>query len=425
MRYFYTLCFTLAAVFLTLFAGCGGGPVLTPDAGIHPEGTHSTERKETSDSGFVPEFMREASATEQAGPEENNSPKDNQQPLKPLILGFSFPPLSGKEQREFTQRQAASDALNIRYMRYAEDWAFREPVKGKFHMTPFQERMEWAKKNKVSFFLTLQSNAPSWACDPKKKNAVSCVYKNNEDWKRYLDQLFALMKKENYPVHALQFGNEWQTGYWYKGDAKEFVLAHNTMVEKAKEHGLQAKIVIGGFSIGTLRVLAGCHKKLKGFYDDKKNYLEWGAANPEYDLARICESSLVQRGKAMIDSVMKEAKYQEIDLHLYDDVEKWNVYVDFFRERYPSKPIIVTEFGGPNLVWEQPYSDELQGKRLELYIKKLQELRIPIAYYFKLVQSDSAHFSHLESGLFRLVNGQPKKKEPAYNAFRRYSNPRK
>jgi hypothetical protein len=83
-------------------------------------------------------------------------------------------------------------------------------------------------------------------------------------------------------------------------------------------------------------------------------------------------------------------------------------------------PIIVTEFGGPNLFWEQPYSDAFQAERLAEYIRTLDRMGIPEAYFFKLVQSDSANPAHRESGLFKMVNGTPSPK-PAFEVFQSFS----
>ena len=125
--------------------------------------------------------------------------------------------------------------------------------------------------------------------------------------------------------------------------------------------------------------------------------------------------------KQRFEYVVYNANYDLVDLHLYDDVENWPIYTQAALAYFPTDiPVIVSEFGGPNLFTEQTYSDQYQAERLSQYIEVLNEIGVQEAYFFKLVQSDSAHPSHRESGLFEEIDGQPIAK-PAFTMFQRYS----
>ncbi|MFM7024177.1 MAG: T9SS type A sorting domain-containing protein [Flavobacteriales bacterium] len=317
-----------------------------------------------------------------------------------LTLGISFPPVSNTEQRNFTKPYL--DDLQIKKIRFAEDWALREPTKGNFNWSPLDERINWAYNNQYEILLTIQSNASTWACS-NIKNGQSCVYSDNNDFKNYID---TLLKRYSGKIAKIQFGNEWQSDYWYAGNASQFIASNNILYQSAKQHSPTTKVVLGGFTTFSLRALAMCNGKINTFRDDEGNYY----ATPN------CNNSLFINTKTRIDSVLKHALYDMIDLHFYDDVENWDIYYNNFSDTI-TKPIIVTEFGGPNLNYELPYSDAFQAQRLEQYIKKIEDLGVNEAYFFKLVQGSDANAAHLQSGLI----DENLNVKAAYNTFKNFS----
>jgi hypothetical protein len=170
------------------------------------------------------------------------------------------------------------------------------------------------------------------------------------------------------------------------------------------------EVVLGGFTTISLRFLAGCNGYVSSFYDGDGNY---------YDAAYLadnCSSSDMMNKKMRIDSVLQQAKYDIIDLHLYDDVEQWDEYYLNFSDTI-TKPIIVSEFGGPNMNYE-PYSDSYQADRLYQYIKKLDSLQISEAYYFKLVEGTD-NPAHSKSGL---IDNTSLTEKPAYEVFKTFTH---
>jgi hypothetical protein len=106
-------------------------------------------------------------------------------------------------------------------------------------------------------------------------------------------------------------------------------------------------------------------------------------------------SKALSKGKKQnIDYVFANADYDILDIHLYDDPENWPEYLSVLPE---NKPILVSEFGGPNSEFECTDA-AYQAVRMEQYIDAVEQLPIIEAYYFKLVESDSSY--HKDSGLF-------------------------
>lgn len=328
-----------------------------------------------------------------------------------LELGMSFPPVTQAAHRAFTEQQLK--ALNIRKIRFAENWALREPKAGSYQWGPLDQRLQWAQEQGIDVMLTIQSIGPKWACDPQQRNQKSCVFKRPEAFKTYISTLL-----QRYPgqIHSIQLGNEWQSTFGFIGTAQEFVSYTNTVYKAVQRYSPTTHIILGGISSEALNLVAYCAEVVPRYYESHLDRYYLPAQRDNY-----CQLEAVKKGMHKLDHVIAQARYDVLDLHLYDDAENWPLYVQAFTERLPQHrrklPIIVSEFGGPNLSREPDYSDDYQAQRLSVYLQVLEQLEIGSAYYFQLVQSEDAHPSHLESGLFRMVDGVPVKK-PAYEVLR-------
>lgn len=317
-------------------------------------------------------------------------------------LGLSFPPVADSVQRAFAETHL--DFLEVQKIRFAENWVLREPTQGNFNWQPIDDRLDWAYNNGYEILLTIQSNAPDWACS-SLQNSQSCVFKDNNDFKTYID---SLLQRHPNKISKIQFGNEWQTDYWYIGNANDFIQANNVLYNSVQTYSPSTQVVLGGFTTISLRFLAGCNGYVSSFYDDD------GIFYDAVYLSTNCPTPAIQNVKNRIDSVLQYAYYDIIDLHFYDDVEQWDEYYLNFSDTI-TKPIIVSEFGGPNMNYE-PYSDTFQADRLYQYIKKLDSLQISEAYFFKLVEG-TANAAHSTSGLIDDTTLLEKQAYYLFNSF--------
>lgn len=322
--------------------------------------------------------------------------------LTNLTLGISFPPVADNSQRTFTKTHL--DALGVTKIRFAEDWALREPTQGNFNWTPIDDRINWAYNNNYEIMLTIQSSGPVWACS-SVQNSQSCVFNNNDDFKFYID---SLLQRHTGKIAKIQFGNEWQSDYWYAGDAADFIAANNILYNSVQMYSPSTQVVLGGFSTISLRFLSGCNGVVSSFYDDVGIYYD-----SNY-LSANCSLPAIQNVKNRIDSVLQYSQYDMLDIHLYDDFEQWDEYYFNFKDTI-TKPIIVSEFGGPNINYE-PNSFSYQANRLYQYIRKLDYLEIQEAYFFKLVEG-TANPAHLTSGL---ISDTSLIAKPSYYIFKTF-----
>lgn len=315
---------------------------------------------------------------------ENADQRNSAQNLIDFSMGISFPPVADNEQRNFTIPLLAE--LNVKRIRIGENWSLREPSEGNFNWTPLDERIDWAEENDLEILLTIQSNGPDWACS-SQQNSNSCVYNDNNQFKNYIEQLL-----QRYPnkISKIQFGNEWQTDFWYIGNEQQFVTANNILYNAIQQFSPNTKFVLGGFTTISLRFLAGCNGLINEFYDDE------GTLYDQAYLDANCNSNEIQSVIDRIEYVLENALYDYADIHLYDDVENWSIYFQNIKAMV-DKPILISEFGGPNVNIELE-TEQYQSDQLEKYIKAIDLMNVDEAYFFKLVEG-SSNPAHSKSGL--------------------------
>jgi len=317
-------------------------------------------------------------------------------------LGISFPPVADDEQRSFTAPKLAD--LNVSKIRIGEDWSLREPVKGEFNWGPLDKRVNWAKENNIQILLTIQSKGPEWACS-STKNDNSCVYTDNNDFKNYVE---ALLQRHPNTFYKIQFGNEWQSDFWYVGTAEEYSTASNIVYDAVQTYSPNTTFVLGGFTTISLRFLAGCDGAVDSFYNDDGIFFDRAFLDNNCDAPEIIEV------KKRIADVLTHARYDEVDIHLYDDAEQWKAYYENFKQMV-DKPIIITEFGGPNVNIE-PTDQSYQAERTKEYILAIDDLGITEAYQFKLVEG-TKNPAHQNTGLIDANTLQEKENYRIFKGF--------
>ncbi|MBD3192954.1 MAG: hypothetical protein GF308_20110 [Candidatus Heimdallarchaeota archaeon] len=302
-------------------------------------------------------------------------------------LGLSYPPLKNDRHRKITQYHC--EKLEIDLLRMGISWSYIEPNKGTYKWSGFDKRMNFCRENGLDILLTISSDGPKWNND--LETPISSTYKNVTIFKLFLQELFNRYKEHN--IHKIQFGNEWPNSYQFIGTAEQFVNYSNTVYTIAKEIIPTTTFVLGGIATTNLRLAAAYYNYTDSFRlgSDRKIY-------SGEELQTYLNSEEVQKGVERVKQVLANASFDELDLHLYDDYQFWDTYVTMMKDFVPGKSIIVSEFGGPNILWEK-YSNKKQAQHLNNSLAILNGLDIEEAYYFKLVQSKSSTLQHRKSSL--------------------------
>ncbi|MBN2626215.1 MAG: beta-galactosidase [Spirochaetales bacterium] len=322
-----------------------------------------------------------------------------------IVAGISFPPFADEGQIDFTLRQLRK--LSVDRIRIAVDWRNREPERGAFYWEPMDRRMEAAARQGVSVFLTIASLGPEWArLEPGSDGA--CLL----DEAAFADFAEALLTRYD-NIDRIQYGNEWEGGspgettYTDPASIRNFVFCTNALYDAAARLSPGTKVVLGGIT----RTWPIAEMFLRdGSYSDFSGIELAVGATEEYLRRRIDKLVTAYVDNHIVDNidyVLANARYDMIDIHLYDDPENWAGYLSFLPK---DKPIVVSEFGGPNSEFEKT-APSYQAQRMAAYLDAIEGLPILEAYYFKLVDSPASY--HKNSGLFYSTR-LPK---PARNVF--------
>jgi len=310
--------------------------------------------------------------------------------------------------------------LEVHKIRIWENWIFREPSQNIEKWDSLDTRIGKIEENNLKVIITLKPTGitdgqVNWYCNPLKANENSCVFESQyeDDFRDYISNL---TKRYSGKISKISFSNEWDSTYQFVGSAQDYVKYANWVYDITKNNSPATEVVLGPTTKWPYVIIAGCEL---GTID--QIILDDGTIVTREQLPQYCPNQVLIDKVARTRYVLQNAKYDMIDIHIYDDPENWDEYISAART-LTDKPIIVSEFGGPDL--EDPrfdaYNETIQALELKKYLDKLIELEIPEAYFFTLIQREGPGINHPESGLMKLVNGYPEEK-PTYNVFKEYT----
>ncbi|MBN2143826.1 MAG: cellulase family glycosylhydrolase [Candidatus Aureabacteria bacterium] len=300
-------------------------------------------------------------------------------------FGLSFPPIKNAKEIQFTIQEMKS--LNISLVRISTDWKFREPEKEIFNWPPLDQRINSLYTNHISILLTITAVAPDWACTDRTSHGTG-VFTNARDFRKYVQ---ALLKRYKDKIDKIQFANEWDNPEWYPGTEKEYVQFNNILYDEVKNISPKIKVILGGLTRLYPVYMSRCVNKYPLSFKEM-------SLKPGIDLYERCDRICTKQFlKTRVEYVLKNAKYDMIDLHLYDDAENWKFYVKTITSII-TKPVLVSEFGGPSSQFEI-YSEEYHANRMLKYIDAIKTLPIMEAYYFNLIDNPQTY--HENSGLMK------------------------
>jgi len=348
---------------------------------------------------------------------------DNPPPEEPVVVtSFGIYPQSSSNLAINISATKIKD-LQIKYTSDFEDWHWRQPTNESNYLWNGRDRMmyDFTEASGASIYLRitpwgLDSNGDvNWYCDPTKVDDYSCVFlpEYEDDFRDYVTALV-----QRYPdMPKIQFGNEW-TGAGFIGDEYDYVKYANWVYDIAKNNSPDMPVVLGSITSLPMKYVAHCLLD-----ESDPNYLDHfyykGYNIPEENLTQACNG--FAHGFVKFQYALENAKYDMVDIHLYDDPENWDEYVNILRSM-TDKPVIVSEFGGPSPHIPETLNETFQAEELRKYMDKILEMNILEAHYFQLVETPATY--HSKSGLIKATSLNPLivVEKPTYNVFKEYTN---
>ena len=282
---------------------------------------------------------------------------------------------------------------------------------------------EYAEGANTSIFLRItpwgldEFGNPNWYCNTTTAHEWSCVIlpEYEDEFRTYLDEL---TRRYAGKMPKIQFGNEW-TGSHFVGDEYEYVKYANWLYNFTKNNSPDTIVVLGSITSNPMVYMTHCILN-----ETNPNYLDHiyfkGGNIPEENLTQWCDG--FEPSFAKFQYGLENAKYDMVDIHLYDDPENWDEYVGALR-MLTDKPILSTEFGGPSPHILERTNETYQAEELRKYINKIIEIELVEAHFFQLVEAPGAY--HSKSGLTKVTQTVPSiivEKKPTFYVYQNRYN---
>ena len=122
-----------------------------------------------------------------------------------------------------------------------KNWRIRQPRADRpANFAPLQKRIADLKTAGFHVLLTVQSDAPPWACE-KPQNP--CQIAENAPFEIYVSELLTAVGKD---LDAIQFGNEWDQKY--PGTAADYLRSYQRFANTVRQQRPNLTLVLGGIT---------------------------------------------------------------------------------------------------------------------------------------------------------------------------------
>jgi len=298
--------------------------------------------------------------------------------------------------------------LGINKSKIWENWILRQPSPTETSWAGLDMRVNGLYEAGQDIILIIQpagikDGELSWYCEPTGANINSCIFKpeHEDDFGLYIE---SIMKRYPGKIDKIEFHNEWDSDYHFLGTKEDYVKYTNLLYDAVKKNSPDTIVSLGAITKTPLLYLAGCRLDLIGeFYDKNGNLIS------EAQKQAWCNDPETIAMYEKVAYAFANAKYDMVDIHLYDDPQYWDKYYQALETlNNRNRPVIVTEFGGP---WQDdkridPYDESVQASELIRYLDKLVELPIVEAYYFRMIEGSGERINHILTGLMKVEEGK-------------------
>jgi hypothetical protein len=297
-----------------------------------------------------------------------------------MQYGFSFAKLDSPILQDIV-KQAYIDTGSTLY-RFSIDWSGVENERGTYNWSTLDARIAWLRENNIKLLMTIRSNAPDWAAATKNDagNGATIKPENMDDFDNFVSSLLDRYKDV---IHIVQFGNEWQDSNFFPGTKEEYVSLNDRVYTIVKEKLPKIPFALGGFSTAALRIFGIYSGTLTIWRQNRSTKL----GNPNEIFTNVQYKTVAKT----CEYVLEQAKYDAIDVHLYYDIDEWDEHITTIRKYDKTSPIIVSEWGATQPVWNPNPSDETLAINMQKALKKLSTLDVVEIYHFLVLVGEASN----------------------------------
>ena len=315
-----------------------------------------------------------------------------------LELGVGYPPVQSK-----IDVDKSVDKINkiwTKDIRIIESWELREPQKDTYNWDALEYRINSFYNNWTRILLMLDESWPSWTNS-------TWSHLEQETLDEFREYVKILLQKYWDKIYWIWYWNEWNWSLDEKfGWSIDWYVAYQNIiyeeVKKMKSYNVPY-VVLGSYS--GLPYIA---------YDEWliHDYKMQGKDVDQAEFNRYAKLSAEKRESVRVKEFLSKAKYDVLNVHLYDTYYQWAAYVKAFQNinvevKWRKYPVVVTEFWWPypqyhyNKFWKP--SQEVIATSLVNQIIVLTKIPdVKIAYYFKLTETEEKTMAHPDNYLFYL-----------------------
>lgn len=330
-----------------------------------------------------------------------------------LRLGLAFP---GRNPAYY---HLMSD-VGLGVVRIGLSWKWLEPRPGTFKWKSVDRQIVALQRLGIEPFLTLASDAP-WGIRKETSKVQNGTPSNMETWGRFVAAVVERYDGDGdgdapgleRPVRYFQVANEWigpdnPSGGW-AGTTDELIDFINTSHDAVKARSPKAIFVLGGIASTNLDVLV--------VYEGRANYVvqrrQSRTSSKTMTAKQIRTPKVAAVLRERVYPVLREARYDVADVHLYGPAERDPLRIEAIRQRIGGRPLISTECGGPSLNYQDRYNPEDHFMAVIEHNLAVLSEGLQFCLWLLLGENPNTHFPHSKIALFE-SKGEPK---PGYRAY--------
>ena len=270
------------------------------------------------------------------------------------FYGVAYPNFENKKARELVNTELKQ--LKQFHIRLSANWAKIEARKGRYDFEPLEEQLNFARSRGLKVLLTIESEAPEWAC----RNA-DCTKFSQTAFRKLIAHL--VLKYEG-QFQQIQFGSEWDY-YGWDGSIKTIIDFQNNLYDVVKILAPDIEVLLGGISSLTPATALFCDQTEFPNLVLSSKYLEPRG----YVLTNTCR--LKKQLKANLNDVLFEARFDGVDLHLNGLCQYWPDYIKWLKTQ-TDKAIVIGEYS----------FSEQETLSIAQCLQTLDQMEIKQAYFY-------------------------------------------